>query len=232
MLKINQIHHAYTMDKRKTTFMKRRSSSISTAGEEKDNYSVRTCSADSTASTVETYVEKSVSFANTITVQFVLSIEDYTIEEIQSTWYQQDDFERIWKRCHKEIRKLDRGEKLRNKKYCERGIECHTMKGSKTRFVDRTKARYAVLKEQAYQIANELPFNEYAIAQAYQKMSERSLSRANLLGLIDQLDAEQWEFKELIRQKNPKWIEASFKFLDKICYRKILFSNVHLNFDL
>ena len=66
-----------------------------------------------------------------------ISLKDYTEEEIELTWYTQDDYVAIKKSVIRQIFCIESGEISKNYKYCPRGIEGHTKLGS----ISRSKAR-------------------------------------------------------------------------------------------
>ena len=112
-------------------------------------------------------VEFTVRFSHNVAIRKTLSLKDYTIEELEACWYSQEESKAIQKQCREEIRRIEMGKKLNDKKYCSRGLEGHTTAGASSRNRKRKVAISAVLDEQWLQW-DEGIFDEYAIADIYQ----------------------------------------------------------------
>jgi hypothetical protein len=148
---------------------------------------ISNCSGKSSA-TDATAVEKYVRFKKKDMLRNTLSIKDYTPDEVRATWYVSEDYKRISRRCQKEIRKMnkgDRGELKDKKKYCSRGLEGHTNAGFAVKERNRIIAFNAVLKEQLAQW-DEGVFDEDAIAEIYIRASSSCQMWANHVGQRDQ----------------------------------------------
>ena len=81
------------------------------------------CCSTKSVSTAATEQEFRVSFSEKIHVRSTLSCRDYTTEEIQACWYTAEQNQR--RRIHgrhwsKEVRKMNEGSELKDKKYCSR----------------------------------------------------------------------------------------------------------------
>jgi hypothetical protein len=156
--------------------------------------SQKTSATESTNSTVPSVFnieEKSVHFDVTKpdTVHFILSRHEYTAEEKQVAWFQDEEYARITKECCKQVRKMDNGENLKDKKYSSRGLESHTRLAAISKSQNRRLAVNAVLDEQDEQELD-AP-NEEAISYAYYKVTSSCQLWACTIGLRDQRSAEE-----------------------------------------
>jgi hypothetical protein len=129
-----------------------------------------------------------VRFSENIHVRKTLASKDYTTEEIQACWYTAEENQRIHAHCFKEIRKMDEGSKLKDKKYCSRGLEGHTAGGEALKEENRLLAIDAVLDEQMIQWEEDI-CDEDAIADIYKRASYSCQVSANIVGLADYVDA-------------------------------------------
>lgn len=146
-------------------------------------------SVTSIATTETTQAVKFVRFSEKNHVRSTLSRASYTIEESKASWLSHEDGQQITKQCHKEIKKLDNGEKFKDKKYCARGLEGQTMIGSVSKEHTRALAINAVLDEQSTQW-EEGVFDEDTIAEVYYRASSSCQLSASLVGRRDQRAAE------------------------------------------
>ena len=86
---------------------------------------------------------------------------------------------------------MEEGSKLKDKKYCSRGLEGHTSIGAVLKKEKRSLAINAVLDEQMIQWEEGI-FNEDAIAEIYCEASSRCQVRANIVGLKDHRETETY----------------------------------------
>ena len=156
------------------------------------NYSSATSSLSTTTTTTTPRTTSSpssvVSFAPTVVVHYHLSRVDYSVQEIDATWYNKHEYNDIAKRCNREICRIENGERLHDKKYCSLGLERRTQAKSKERLFTRYMTISAVLEEQDKQQLQQLlqeyddceddgsssscgffMIDEYAIANVYQE---------------------------------------------------------------
>jgi hypothetical protein len=138
----------------------------------------------STAATEQEHEENHVRFSEKIGLRNTISCKDYTPEEVEACWYTSDDNQRIHRQCSKEIRKLNEGSTLKDKKYCSRGLEGHTTIGAATKKQNRWLSINAVLDEQMIQWEEDI-FDEYVIAEIYCITSASCQVRAKIVGLSD-----------------------------------------------
>ena len=137
------------------------------------------------SSTDATTLEKCVRFEKRHRSRKTLSIKDYTPDEVRATWYTSEDVLRRSRKYRKEIRKMNEGGKLKDKKYCSRGLEGHTHAGFDLKKRARIFSINAVLDEQLAQW-DEGVFDEDAIAAIYIRGSSSCQMWANFVGQQDQ----------------------------------------------
>jgi hypothetical protein len=147
-------------------------------------------SAKSSSATDATTVEKCVRFEKMYRrFRKTLSIEEYTPDELRATWYTCEDVQRMSRQFQKEIRKMNKGDKLNDKKYCSRGLEGHTKAGSALKKRERNLSINAVLKQQLAQwdkgIFDKI-LDEDTIAAIYIRASSSCQIWANFIGQRDQ----------------------------------------------
>ena len=142
--------------------------------------------------TEETYVEKFVSFSTQASMRYTMPLSSYTPAEIEGTWYSDKENSDIARQCSKQILKMDRGEILKDKKYCSRGLESHTRTGSKIKTLHRALSIDAVLDVQGQLWDEGIRDEEEAIAGAYAEATASSQMWANVIGLRDQREAEDY----------------------------------------
>jgi hypothetical protein len=135
-------------------------------------------------------VEQLVRFSEKKRVRKTLSRKDYTLDETKATWWSVEESGQIARQYTKEIKKIERGEKFKDKKFCARGLEGHTQIGSASKRQRRALAIDAVLDEQMIQWADGV-FDEQTIADVYDVVSSRCQLWASLVGRRDHRAAEE-----------------------------------------
>ena len=146
---------------------------------------------DSSERTARTELEKFVSFSDKIRVSHTISKNDYSAEEKLACWFSNEENQDIAKRCAKQIRKMERGEALLDKKYCSRGLEGHTRVGYTHKTQNRSDSIHRVLAEQDAQL-RERTSDDEAISVAYREVSSSCLLWAQVQALRDQKEAEEY----------------------------------------
>jgi hypothetical protein len=143
------------------------------------------CTSNSSATGATTDDDKCVRFKTECMFRKTLSIHDYTPDEIRATWYATEDYQKIERQCQKEIRKINKGGELRDKKYCSRGLEGQTDAGFASKMRNRMSSWNAVLDEQLLQWDQGV-FDEDTIAEIYIRASSSCQMWANFVGQQDQ----------------------------------------------
>lgn len=120
----------------------------------------------------------------------ILSRRDYTDAEIIATWSQSEEYQAITSSCCKQVRMIEQGAVLRDKKYCARGLEVHTRLASMVKSQNKRLAWDAVLLEQDEQRRLGI-IDAETIAERYIEVSSSSLLWAQTVGMRDRKAAEE-----------------------------------------
>jgi hypothetical protein len=143
-------------------------------------------------STAITKEEFRVRFSQKIHVQKTLPRTDYTPEEVEACWYNDEGNQRIYRHCNEEIRKMNEGCTVdEDKKYLSRGLEGHTTVGAINKKRNISLAINAVLDEQLNQWEEGI-FDENAIAEVYRKASSSCQLWANIVGRRDHRETKAY----------------------------------------
>ena len=133
--------------------------------------------------------KKRVAFDQRVHVRTTIACHEMSQQEIDAVWYSPQEFQAITESCCKQIIKLSRGETLKDKKYCARGLESHTHIRSLAKSMNRKLAHQVVFDEQERQ-AQQGIHNDEALSQVYLAASSGSCMWANVIGLEDQKEAD------------------------------------------
>lgn len=162
--------------------------------------------------------KRRVSFAKAVVCHVVASRHSYSKQEIEAAWWQRDEYENISRSWSKQILMLDRGEILRGKKYCTRGLESHTRIGMCTKDKVQSASIEAVLQEQEQQIEDQLAKGEFtrelddeSVYLIYNDITSSCQMWATAVGLRDQRVAEalvdeldDYELDDYREEEQPK----------------------------
>ena len=129
--------------------------------------------------------EKSVVFRPDVYIYRTIHINDYTDEEIRSTWYNDREMDNIVSECVEIISSSKRPESPSN---CLRGLECRTKEGQRRRASTRFCAIDAVLDEQDIQWEKE-ERNPDKIRSNYMTHTRKCQKKAFRMGLEDEKEA-------------------------------------------
>jgi hypothetical protein len=136
--------------------------------------------------------KRTVRFSKTgNTLRYTLSPDHYSPDEIEACWYQDEDYTKIRKDCRKQIKKMDQGKTLKDKKYCSRGLESYMQWAAKIKALNRKLSINSVLDEQDRQRRSSNVFNDEFIAQNYIQAASSCQLWANAVGFRDQRAAEE-----------------------------------------
>ena len=136
--------------------------------------------------------KKQVSFQDRDEILGIIgSRQDMSLEERNQIWYSREEYDQILQACSKQISMLDRGQHLKDKKFCARGLESHTRVQAVTKSMNRCLAYQAVLFEQDRQSsAGVVVLDDEKIAQLYNATSYSCQLWARAVGLADQREAQ------------------------------------------
>jgi hypothetical protein len=132
-----------------------------------------------------------VRFEEKPAVRFILSRHDYTAEELQASWYQDKEYATMTQECWKQVRKMEKGQILKDKKYCSRGLESHTRIGTIIKSKNRKLAFSALLNGQVEQRQLGV-VDEEALSQHSNQATSSCQLWATVVGLRDQQEAERY----------------------------------------
>lgn len=132
--------------------------------------------------------KKRVTFGR-ISVADTLNRDAYTKEELEASFFTDEDYEQITKDCCKQVSKMEQGKVLRDKKYSSRGLEGHTLLGSIAKFENRMLSISLVLSEQERQRTGSEQRNHDLIAVRYHQCTSSVQLWAHTIGMRDQREA-------------------------------------------
>jgi hypothetical protein len=179
----------------------------------------RSVSTTTTTETAET--KKCVSFADPATMYYTIARKDYSLEETKAAWFTSEEYNTILKQCSKQINRMDKGEVLKDKKYCARGLEYNTKMGGIAKLKNRAESINNVLREQANQL-NEGASDDEAIARLYHQTTSSCQLWANVVGLSDQrtvdkyVDDVELQVPRAITLEPSKKVKSSIKVLARM----------------
>ena len=144
-----------------------------------------------TDDTVETDMEKFVGFNLVPTVRETISRHEYSPDELKSCWFTSEECKETEIDIAKELKLMEKGKKLKDKKYSSRGLENFTPLKALARNDTMDSAIISVMLEQESQRATG-ERDEVAIAEAYHRISHSCHLWAAVVGTRDRLDAEKY----------------------------------------
>jgi hypothetical protein len=135
--------------------------------------------------------ERRVSIDERVQVRRTIARHEMSKEEIHDTWYSLKELHQITESCCKQIIKLNSGETLKDKKYCARGLESFTFIRSIAKSMNRHSAHQVVFEEQERQLETGI-HNDETVSRLYLAASSGSCLWANVIGLQDQKEADNF----------------------------------------
>ena len=139
-------------------------------------------SSSSTNMTINDNEKKTVVFATYSSQYSIIHINDYTDDEISSTWYTSEELKQIKAQAKSTINKVIKGIPIEPTKDCIQGLETYTTEGQRVKYQQRLDAMDAVLDEQEIQ-REEGYTNVDAIADSYYSVTYYSQVAAHGRGL-------------------------------------------------
>jgi hypothetical protein len=150
---------------------------------------------------------KRVAFHEQVTIHYTISRHEILPEEKTDSWFSDDEYSEIAKSCIAQIQKLNRGEHLKDKKYCARGLESETKVGMRTKRMNRCLVQRTVMDEQDRQ-RREGVREPDCLAFLYHSATSSSQVWANTVGLADQRAADD-EMETMSAGKGDKYSSQS-----------------------
>ena len=132
---------------------------------------------------------KRVAFLEKDTIHYTISRKDILPMEQAATWFSPEEFQTIAQSCLLQIMKLNLGERLKDKRYCARGLESETKVGLRETKMNRSLAQKLVLEEQDRQRCDGVRESDH-LAYLYHSATSSCQVWANVVGLSDQRAAE------------------------------------------
>ncbi len=156
--------------------------------------------------------ERSVSFCPHVVVQPVLvHLDDYTNAEFEACWFGEQESSQIIQEIRQTVNLIERNILLDNdNRYCSRGLETFTTKGTIQKNQIRAKARDAVLDQQdLLRWQADSMIDEQKIADIYRGNTQESRMAARIKGVSDAatirgMDAVQ-EIAARTKIMEPDW---------------------------
>ena len=142
-------------------------------------------------------------------IEYTISIDDMTNDEICNTWIQEEEEEAIRRRVQKIVAyanrngtiKMVKSTSSKNKQLCIRGLESHTKIGSRIRQMNRIIASEKVFVEQDNQWnkSSGIYYNNdvHKIASEYTTISMECQRRAEQIAIQDRIAIEQYIQNEI-----------------------------------
>lgn len=153
------------------------------------------------AQAIPTRKTKKVKFNQRVSICFTIPLHDISPQEVKAAWYTNDELAQVMQSCCKQIQKLDRGKRLKDVKYCARGLESDTRLASLIKKKNRSLAYKVVLEEQDRQRREGVQEAEY-LAYLYHCVTSSCQLWANTVGMTDQRTAEEMILDEQITQES------------------------------
>lgn len=129
-------------------------------------------------------MRKTVSFAAIVKSRNIIHINEYSSEEVSSSWYSREELREI----KAEAKIIANSADSANDDVCLRGLEARIAAGARLKRQNRVQARAAVFFEQEMQEEDGYSDPD-AIADAYFDSSERCQVEAQMVALRDQKEA-------------------------------------------
>jgi hypothetical protein len=130
-----------------------------------------------------------VTFKRIIRYKTVQHSESYTKEELQATWYSEEDFKKIFSECVSTVRKMVHLRPiLEEEGFTLRGLEYKTPKGAKFRRANKARSTHKVMEEHKLQKSLGMEDPEY-LAEVCSEASKNSRRLAHVVALRDEQEA-------------------------------------------
>lgn len=145
-----------------------------------------------TEETVETDMDKFVVGFNLAPTFFeTISREDYTDAEKKNCWFTSEECKETELEIARQLKMMEQGKRLKDKKYSSRGLENFTQLSAIVRNDTMDSAIIAVLLEQEEQ-RKVGETDEHAIRETYQRISHSCHLWAAVIGTRDRRDVEKY----------------------------------------
>jgi hypothetical protein len=129
-------------------------------------------------------LRRTVSFAPSAHIRHVSHIEDYSANEIEATWYSQQEYKLMKYDIRGTVKMMARSERLAIDQ-CTRGLEHKTKEGMQRKMFNQIESISAVMDEQDRQARDGIR-DETLIARAYMVYTVHCTAMAHYMALSDQ----------------------------------------------
>ena len=143
--------------------------------------------------------KRSVSFSPYVHVKRTLHINNYSLEEIEASWYDQADFQRMRDEDDVIVQMMEKRQTIDEAKYCTRGLEFRTTQGAQQRLRNKAEARDAVLDEQDVQWTMGMT-NPQALSSVYAELCKHCSITATMIGRMDEASVRGFDARGLSQQ--------------------------------
>lgn len=150
---------------------------------------MRKVNASSTSITEDWNQEAGVSFAQTVKVITIPSLDDFTEEEILSIWFTSEEYQGFMDVAERTIDKMIRRRPLK-KNYCFRGLETMVQENYVAKGERRTEAFHAVFNAQRAQNERGEDYNPEAVAKSYTQRTQESQMAARMAAQQDEYEVD------------------------------------------
>jgi hypothetical protein len=151
--------------------------------------------------TEDTLITNYVDFDNQVYVVDTISRHDYTPQEVEDCWFTPGEVLETEKEIYKQIQMMEEGKILKDKRYSSRGLEKFTKLKQMVRAENMIKGIDAVLDEQQSQLMSG-NFDDERVARVYSRVSSSCQMWAQVVGLQDQRDAENYLDEDATESQN------------------------------
>jgi hypothetical protein len=161
--------------------------------------------------------DRRIRFNDSVRIQETIHINNLSNEEIASTWYSEYEYKQIKEGVNSLVAAVKSGKyEGDSDKDCLRGLERRLKKNSLRRQKIKMYGMMVVLGEQEEQVITG-KYDENIIAKAYMSVSRQCLALAHKVALIDEVEANLYNYIETNRKTIKK--EKSI--------RQIIMSRLH-----
>jgi hypothetical protein len=147
--------------------------------------------------TEDTLITNYVDFDNQVYVVDTISRHDYTPQEVEDCWFTPGEVLETEKEIYKQVKMMETRADFDDNNYSSRGLVQYTKQKHIVRVENMNNAIKAVLDEQYYQFMSG-DFDDDMLARVYSRVSSSCMIWAQVVGLQDQRDAEDYLDEDII----------------------------------
>jgi hypothetical protein len=129
--------------------------------------------------------KRAISFSPQVRVIHTVHLNTYSREEIRACWYRSAELKRIRQEVYYTVDLMEENHEFNESRYCKRGLERFTQKGSCRKTQNKLKGWSAVFEEQGLQFLQEIVDPE-RIALVYSKATRGCELAPYIMGVCDE----------------------------------------------